>query len=187
MKPWNLLVGAILIGCGSSHSSSLDAPVQLSDAPPGSNVISGSVNGTNFDTTVSVYWIGMPDSPATDTVVYMFDHSVPCDALTNAGWDGTLSSGTQILELKIVGQSPATYPVTQNAQHNPAAGESVAAYTVAGPTATDNFASATSIALSTIGTPAAGQFATGTFQLTVTGGMLSGKYAASYCGTGREP
>jgi hypothetical protein len=181
---------AVLVGCGGSNigGGHIDAASQQQiDAPPGSNTITGMVNGTNFNTVVSCHWIGMPDSPTTDTVVYLFDRSVPCSAITAAGWDGTLAAGTQILELEMIGQSPASYPVTQNAQHIPAPSESVAAYTVAGPSATDNFATATAITLTTIGTPAAGHFASGNFQLTLAGGMLHGTYSASYCAAGREP
>jgi hypothetical protein len=176
-----------LVACGNNKTNGADAHGGSADAPAGANTISGTVNGTGFTTVGASYWIGMPDSPTTDTVVYLFDRSVACSALTNAGWDAALTAGTQILELKMVGLTPATYPVTQNAQHIPASGESVAAYGVAAPTVTDNFSTATSIVLTSIGTKTAGQLAAGSFNLTVTGGSLTGTYDAGFCATGREP
>lgn len=206
MKTLSLLVLAIaVVACGNKSSGGgggggggmidapagggqHDAPVQTPDAPAGANTITGMVSGTGFTTVGASYWIGSPDSPATDTVVYLFDKAVQCSQIVAAGWDvSVLTAGTQILELKMVGKAPKAYPVTMQAQHVPAAGESVAAYSVAGAGAMDNFSTATSITLTTIGTPANGQFASGSFQLTVTGGTLSGTYAAPYCAAGREP
>ncbi|MBV8762349.1 MAG: hypothetical protein JO257_33980, partial [Deltaproteobacteria bacterium] len=159
-----------------------DAPAS-SDAPPGSNMISGSVGGKTFGTVGASYVIGMPDSPSTDTVVYLFDGAVACSSITAAGWDSNLPAGTQVLELKMVGKAPATYAQTTAATHVPAPGEAAVSYTLAMPSATDMIASGGTVTLSTLSASAA----TGTFHVTFSNGMLDGKFDAPACANGREP
>src|SRR5207302_5627133 len=130
-----VLCGLIVAGCGGGTSSAnVDAPASV-DAPVGANMITGTVNGNNFTTVGSTYWIGMPDSPTTDTVIYLFDRTVACSGIIAAGWDAALAAGTQILELKMVGKTAMAYPITTAATRIPAAGESIASYTLAAPTA----------------------------------------------------
>ncbi|MEP6860848.1 MAG: hypothetical protein ABJE66_09525 [Deltaproteobacteria bacterium] len=140
-----------------------------------------------FTNALSVYWIGSPDSPSTDTVLYIFDHVVGCDQIVNVGWDTGLAPGTQILELKMVGKTPATYPETTAATHIPAPGESASSYTVAAAGAMDLMATGGSVTLASLGTPAAGNFAVGTFHVTFGSGVLDGTYTAAFCLKGREP
>jgi hypothetical protein len=174
-----------LTACGGSGNTT-DAGNTI-DTPAGSNTISGTVKGTGFTTVGATYWIGAPDSPATDTVVYMFDRAVQCNQITTIGWDTALASGTQILELKMVGKTPAAYPTTTSPSHIPAAGESLSSYTVAAAGAMDNIATGGSVTLTTIGTPTAGSAATGSFHLTFGTDSLDGTYASPFCMAGREP
>lgn len=173
--------------CGGASTAAPDAPATSPDAPPGSTSITGMVGGTSFTNAMSVYWIGSPDSPSTDTVIYLFDHTVGCDQIVNAGWDTGLVTGTQILELKVVGKTPSSYPETTVATHVPAPGESASSYTVAAAGAMDMIASGGSVTLTSLGTPAASNFAVGTFHVTFGSGTLDGTYAAPFCLKGREP
>ena len=156
------------------------------DAPAGANTIQGMVDGSPFATAAASFWIGAPDSPASDTVVYVFDRPVPCSAIVDAGWDSALTPGTKILELKEVGMDSATYPNTPAATHIPAPGESFSSYTVAAPSASDLGATGGSVTLSALGS-AAGGFASGAFDLTFAGGSLAGTFDATFCAAGREP
>lgn len=182
----NFLAVIALGACGGSAATP-DAMANLTDAPPGSSSISGMVGGTTFTSAMSVYWVGSPDSPATDTVIYVFDHVVGCDQIVDAGWDTGLSTGTQILELKMVGKTAGTYPQTTAATHVPAPGESASSYTVAAAGAMDMIASGGSVTLTALGAPAAGGFAVGTFHVTLGAGALDGRYTAPFCLKGREP
>jgi hypothetical protein len=185
MKP---ILSVIALGaCGGGATGSPDAATVGPDAPAGSSSITGMVGGTTFTSAMSVYWIGSPDSPSSDTVIYLFDHVVACDQIVNAGWDTGLAAGTQILELKMVGKAPSTYPETTAATHVPAPGESASSYTVAAAGATDMIASGGTVTLSSLGAPSAGSFAVGTFHVTFPSGALDGAYTAPFCLKGREP
>lgn len=173
--------------CGGGPTAASDAPETSPDAPPGSNSITGMVGGTTFTNAMSAYWIGSPDSPSTDTVIYVFDHTVRCDQIVDAGWDAGLMTGTQILELKMVGKTPGTYPETTAATHVPAPGESASSYTVAAAGAMDMIASGGSVTLTSLGTPTAGNFAVGSFHVTFASGALDGTYTSPFCPKGREP
>src|SRR5437879_4498387 len=108
-KLWLVTLAAALAACSSKSSSNPDASTTGADAPADANMISGTVNGTGFTAVMATYWIGSPDSPATDTVIYMFDRNIACNQITTAGWDTAIPSGTQILEMKMVGKTPSTY------------------------------------------------------------------------------
>ncbi|GEM_PF-3430142 len=178
-----LVVGA----CGGGATATSDAPASSPDAPAGSTSITGMVGGTMFTNAMSVYWIGSPDSPTTDTVIYLFDHAVGCEQIINAGWDAGLAAGTQILELKMVGKAPSTYGETTAATHVPAPGESASSYTIAAAGAMDMIASGGSVTLASLGMSATGNFAVGTFHVTFGSGALDGTYTAPFCQKGREP
>ena len=187
MRGLRIILLTALAACGSSKNSSVDAASGSPDAPAGSNTITGAIGGTGFTTVGATYWIGAPDSPATDTVIYMFDRAIACNQITTAGWDTMIPGGTQILEMKMVGKTPQAYPNTTAASHIPAAGESLSSYTVAAAGATDMIASGGSVTLATIAAPAAGNFATGMFHITFGNGSLDGNFDAAFCMTGREP
>jgi hypothetical protein len=174
----------VLFAATACGSSSQGATV---DAPAGSNTITGTVDGTTFAQVAATYWVGSPDNPDTDTVIYVFDRATECGAITAAGWDTAVPAGTQILELKLVGKTPQTYPATTAASHIPATNESAPSYTVAAPTATDQVAVGGSVTLSKLETPSAGSFASGTFHIAFAHGTLDGAFASAYCASGREP
>jgi hypothetical protein len=183
----HLLTLVALGACGGGSPATPDASTTSPDAPTGSTSIMGMVGSTTFTVAMSVYWIGTPDSPSTDTVIYLFDHPVGCAQIVNAGWDTGLVTGTQILELKMVGMAQRSYPETTAATHVPAPGESASSYTVAAAGAMDMIASSGSVTLTSLGTPATGSFAVGTFHVTFGSGVLDGTYAAPFCLKGREP
>ena len=187
MQRLHLASLAMAAACGSPGNAGSDATTTTADAPAGSNTITGAIGGTGFNVVMSTYWIGAPDSPSTDTVLYMFDHVVMCGQITNAGWDTGLPTGTQILEMKLVGKAANTYPNTTAATRIPAPGESLSSYTVAAAGATDMVASGGSVTLATIETPSAGNFAIGAFHITFPTGSLDGKFDAPFCAAGREP
>ena len=162
-----------------------DAPATMPDAPAGANTITGMVGGTPFTSVNAAYWIGKPDRPGTDTVIYVFDRAVLCNQMTLAGWDGALPAGTQILEMKMAGTTLANYP--NGAAANPAAGQSYSGYTVAMPNAGDTPANSGFVTLTKLDAPTSTGFASGAFHLIIPGGSLDGTYAAGYCATGREP
>lgn len=188
MRTSSLPLAALLAACGGNSSQTVDAPggdaQGTTDAPPGSNTITGSMNGAGFNTVGASYWIGNPDIPG-NTVIYVFDQPVACSQMTAAGWDAALPTGYQILEIKMNGTTPANYP--DQSLPTPPTGKSYSGYTVAMPTATDVGASGGSVSLTSLGLPNASGFAVGTFQLTWSAGSLDGKYDAPYCATGREP
>ncbi|MDB4953997.1 MAG: hypothetical protein JWO36_1566 [Myxococcales bacterium] len=195
MQAFRIITIATLAACSGSNTGAGDASNTIDssptvDAPAGSTTITGSVGGKGFSTVMSTYWIGMPDADplGPDTVIYIFDKTVACNQITTAGWDTAAGlSGGQILEMKMVGTSPRAYPNTTAASHIPAKNESLSSYTIAGAGAADMIASGGSVTLSTLGTPAAGQFATGTFHITFSNGSLDGTFTAPYCAAGREP
>jgi hypothetical protein len=182
----NLLAVVALGACGGSTATP-DAFATSPDAPAGSTSITGMVGSTAFTNAMSVYWIGSPDSPGTDTVIYLFDHLVGCDQIVNTGWDTGLVTGTQILELKTVGKTPGSYPETTAGTHVPAPGESASSYTVAAAGAMDMIASGGTVTLTSLGTPGVGNFAVGMFHVTFASGALDGSFAAPFCLKGREP
>ena len=188
MKQFACSVLLITAACGSSATSPVDATtVVTGDAPAGSNTVTGMVNGKGFTMAKSTFWVGSPDSPATDTVLYLFDATIACGDIVAAGWDTTIPAGTQILELKMVGKTAMAYPTTTAPSHVPAPGESLSSYTVAASTATDQISSGGSVTLTTIESPGAGRFATGSFHLTFPSGSLDGTFDAPFCMAGREP
>src|SRR5262245_5214336 len=119
----------VVSGCGSSAGDEGPAP------PTGSGSIHGTVGGKPFDTVGASYAIGQSDDPARTTVVYVFDRAIACAELGSPGWDARIADGTQVVEMKLIGKAPATYPV------------------VSGATAGDGQASANYTLSSTKGTP----------------------------------
>ena len=176
-----VLVSGVVLGfaaaCGGKKSSG------GSTVPGGSGSISGSVAGHPDSTVAASYLIGSPDDPAT-TVVYAFDTPVLCSDITATGWDTRITDGTQILEMKMIGQSLQTYVVATNAVA--AAGRSTVNYTLSSTTGTPQevLSSGGNVVLST---RTSGVGATGTFALSFPAGSLTGTYDAAFCAGGREP
>jgi hypothetical protein len=167
----------------------------------GANAISGSADGLEpFNTLSSALWISKLDaasaggSPQT-TVVYLFSSAMACDGLKNAGWDKTLSTGTQYLETKMrwKGSPPAvlpeSYPVVETAAADatvPPDGSAFALWARAPRPPNTNEISANQ---GTVTLTALNQSASmaGRFSVSYNGGSLSGTFSAIYCPDGREP
>ena len=124
-----------LAACSGGSSSVVGTPgtdagatgSSVSDAAGGSGSIDGSIGGTPFGGAAASLWIGAPDDPAT-TVVYLFSKPVACSDLATPGWDTRIADGTQMLEMKMFGTSPATYNVVTT--QTPAPGEAAVNYTL---------------------------------------------------------
>lgn len=157
------------------------------DAPEGgvggTGTITGSVKGATFDTVKSAYWIGLPDDPAT-TAVYLVGASITCADISKSGWSHTITAGTQIFEMIMVGTAPGTFKVTTATA--PAAGEAEVQYIFAQPTRNETRANGGSVTLATL---TAKTEAKGTFSVTFADvtSKLEGTFDAAYCATGHEP
>ena len=153
------------------------------DTTTGGNTISGSADGTPFDTVSMALWFGAPDDPAT-TVIYVFSKPVKCSDFSTPGWDKRITDKTQFLEMKMFGLTPATYTVTTSA--TPAPGEASVNYTLSSTSGVpvETASSGGTVTLSTI-TPTTN--ATGSFALHFGANNLNGTYDATYCPGGHEP
>ncbi|MEZ4235435.1 MAG: hypothetical protein R3F59_04590 [Myxococcota bacterium] len=152
--------------------------------PPGagSGTVAGAYDGRPFDTVGAAWRIGHPDDPEQTLVVYVFDQPVDCADLASPGWD-TRIDGAQSVEIKVVGLSPGTYPVT--ASRTAAPGESDVNYTL---TATSGTPVEVSADTGTVVLDAVTDGAAGTFDLAfATGDTLAGTFDATACPDGSEP
>ena len=151
----------------------------------GDGTVLGMANGQPFLHVRTAYWIGAPDSAAT-TVVYLLSSPVACRDLQTPGWDGRITDGTQILEMKLFGTTaPATFTVTTSP--TPAPGEASANDTLSSTTGTpaETSASGGIVRLSSLSSSTS---AVGTFQLAYAGGgSLMGDFQAVFCPGGHEP
>ena len=195
--PWRLLLLAsgATVGCSGSADRA-DQPdttgaaagagsscQSTSDSALGVGVVSGAINGVSFGAVANSLWIGQPDSAET-TVVYLFSQSVVCSALCAPGWDARIADGTQVLELKALGVSPATFPVVKTL--TPATGEAVVSSTISNTSTTpsETVGSGGTLTLTQLQQK---QTATGTFDLLFASDDLNGSFTAAYCPEGHEP
>ena len=168
----------VLAGCASANTP------EVPSEPQGTGTVSGSVDGRSFDEVAAAYIIGKPDDPVQTTVIYVFDTPIGCNQIDMTGWDETVPDQSQSIEIKLIGTSAGEYLVA--ADGRPSTGECDANYTVTSTSGTPSEVSATagSVLLTSIdGTSAA----TGTFDLTIPGGSVTGTFAADACARGREP
>jgi hypothetical protein len=160
-----------------------DSGPSVSDAGSGSGSVDGSVGGTPFGGAAASLWIGSPDDPAT-TVVYLFSKPVACGDLATPGWDTRIPNGTQMLEMKMFGTSPATYKVVTT--QTPAPGEAAVNYTLSttSGTPTEQVGSGGTITLTKT---TASVRATGSFALNFATSNIAGTFDAAFCAGGHEP
>ncbi len=165
-----------LAGCDDG-STGADAGV-----PGGSGTIAGTLSGRPFETVAASYLAGRPDDADRTLVIYVFDEPVPCALLGDTGWDFHIGDGTQVLEMKVIGKAPGTYPITVR----PSAGQADVNYTVSATRATPSEVRATSgeVRLTEV---VEGATAAGTFDLTFPGGTVTGAFSAAFCDDAREP
>ena len=170
-------------GAPRADAGGSDGGPSVSDAGGGSGSVDGSVGGTPFGGAAASLWIGSPDDPAT-TVVYLFSEPVTCSELATPGWDTRITNGTQMLEMKMFGTSPATYKVVTT--QTPAPGEAAVNYTLSATsgTPTEQVGSGGTI---TLARTTAGVRATGSFALNFATSNIAGTFDAAFCAGGHEP
>jgi hypothetical protein len=194
--PLVVSLGLTMAACDAFGPDTADEPDQPSvaadaspcgppvDAAAGSGTISGLVNGAPFDSVATSLWIGAPDSPST-TVVFLLSRPTGCSELCSPGWDTRIRANTQILEIKMVGTTPATFAVVAGV--TPGLGEAATTYTLSANTGVPNEigGSGGTVTLTTLA-PAA--TAAGRFTLAFGGGEdLDGIFDAAFCSGGHEP
>jgi hypothetical protein len=145
------------------------------------------INNMPFATpTTSLFFEALDASNNTNTtVVYLFSKPVQCSDIQAAAWDGRITDGTQILELKMWGTTPAMdYTVTSSA--TPAPGEAAVSYSVSvnGGATNDFVGTGGKVRLET---RVAQSKVTGSFMVTWATGSLNGTYNSTYCPGGTEP
>jgi hypothetical protein len=178
---WRRFALVACVASGGLACTSNDAPTS-DDGDPGSGTASGMVGKQRFESVADARWIGAPDDPAKTRVIYVFDNTVSCSALSNAGWDQVVQDGTQAVEIKIIGTGEGTYPVSSR----PATGEADVNYTLTSTSSTPSeiTASAGSVTITSFVVDTS---ADGSFDLTVPGGSVAGTFHATYCPSGHEP
>jgi hypothetical protein len=184
-----------LAGCGSGFPSSggpsdagspgADAghPTVDAGSPAATSTVSGSVKSMPFSVAATSLWLGNPDDPAS-VVVYVFSKPVTCSDITSMGWDTRITDATQALEMKLIGTTPATYPVATGP--NVGQGEASVNYTLTSTSHTpmEQISSGGSVVLSTV-VPMS--HVTGSFSLNFATESLTGTFNATYCPGGSEP
>jgi hypothetical protein len=173
---------------GAGHAGNGGGTAGTTGAAGGVGANGSSVSGAPTDMAYSsigsVFWAGMPDV-AGSTVVYIFSKTLNCTDISKAGWDTTIPKGTQILEMKMMGNTPKAYTPVIGAGNFPSTGQAQVNYALAtGGAPVETFASAGSVTLSTI---VASTKVTGSFNLMFGANAVTGTYSATYCNVGREP
>jgi hypothetical protein len=153
-------------GAGGSAGGVRDA-----GSLPG-NTISGSVMGTSFTTVASSYWIGHPSAGSPPTQVYLSDQELPCQSLALPGWDKTLATSSQLLEIDLAGSALTTYRVGTDADANYVGG-------AFNPTASGGTVTLTAVNPS--------QNIVGSFDIQFDTTALMGTFDGSFCADGVEP
>ena len=173
-------------GDGATDSGDAKAVPVLDGAPAsgaGSGTISGAVNGASFTSVATSYVLGAPDDAAT-TVVYLFSKAVACSDLTAPGWDTRIANGTQFVELKMFGTTPATYKVVTTL--TPAPGEASVNYTLSATTGTpaEQSGGGGTVTLNDVQPSTS---ASGSFALVFGTSHLDGAFESAFCAGGHEP
>lgn len=169
-----------LEACGSSAAESSHAGTMAT----GSGTGNGTVATHRFGAVRSAYFIGRSDDPANTIVIYVFDATVACSALSSPGWDSRILDGTGALEMKLLGTDVAEYPVSSSPTG--ASGEASVNFTLSSTTATPQEESSTSGSVK-LASVTAGKSASGTFDLVFPSGSLRGTFDAAWCANGHEP
>ena len=173
-----LLAVVLSAACGSKKNGGSTPGVAH-----GTGTISGGVGGQPFNTVGAAYHIGAPDDAST-AVVYLFSNPILCSDITAAGWDGAITDGTDILEIKAIGTTAAVYPVS-NAPTAPS-GDASVNYTLSSTTGTpvETIGTSGSVTFTTL---TSGSSAVGSFTIGFAGSSLTGTFDAAFCAAGREP
>jgi hypothetical protein len=166
-----------------------DAPAAALAIPPvdagaeEENTIGGSAGGASFTHVAAAFVIESPESEAT-TVIYLLSKPVRCVDLSFSDWDRTITNGTLVLELKILGKVPGSFLVVSTP--TPSTREAVAEWmrASADPSPVEVSSTGGWVVLDSLSSagPAKGSFA-----LEFGAGQLTGKFNAALCPGGHEP
>jgi hypothetical protein len=140
-------------------------------------------NGARFDSVATSLWVGAPDSSST-TVVFLLSRPTACSELCSAGWDRWIRADTQILELKVVGTTPADFAVVESSTPGP--GQAVATYALSSTDGAPNEigGSGGTVTLTNL---VPGVAASGKFSLSFGSAEdLDGTFDAAFCPEGHE-
>ena len=127
-----MIAALVVSGCSSAD-----------DGVGGSGSIAGDIDGSVRPTrSPAPHPIGQPDDPDCTLVIYVFDAPIACSEIADTGWDEGVADATQSLEMKLVGNTPASYPIPEDG--TPATGEADVNYTLTSTSGTPSEISATS-------------------------------------------
>jgi hypothetical protein len=145
--------------------------------------IAGSAGGAPFTRIASAFVIENPESEVT-TVVYLFSNPVRCLDLSFSGWDRTITNGTLVLELKLMGKAPGSFLAvsTPTLSMREAAAQWMRAS--ADPPPIEVRSTGGWVTLDTL-VPRGPT--TGTFSLAFGTGQVTGGFKAAFCAGGHEP
>jgi hypothetical protein len=172
---WVSLFALALLTLSACSSSQTDC----STSAAGSGQASGTLSGKSFDQVRAAYGIGKPDDVLRTTVLYVFDQPIPCCDIVDPGWDARITDGTLVVEMKLIGKTPGTYPVASGP--NAGQGQASVNYTVSSTSGTpaEEGASGGTVTLESGGK--------GSFDLSFPDGQTTGTFAAVSCSGGHEP
>jgi hypothetical protein len=161
------------------------APVltPVEDASGEPSRIAGSAGGAPFTHVAAAFVIENPESDAT-TVVYLFSNPVRCLDLSFAGWDRTITNGTLVLELKLLGKAPGSFLAVTGPTLSTREGAAQWMRASADPPPIEVRSTGGWITLDTL---VPGGHTTGTFSLHFGAGPLTGTFDAAFCAGGHEP
>jgi hypothetical protein len=163
--------------------SIVPSPGQDANGADEDGTVAGSAGGAPFTRIASAFVIENPESEAT-TVIYLFSNPVRCLDLSFSGWDRTITKGTLVLELKLLGKTPGSFLAvsTPTPSMREAAAEWMRAS--ADPPPIEVRSTGGWVTLDTL---VARGPTTGTFALAFGRGQLTGGFKAAFCAGGHEP
>jgi hypothetical protein len=159
-------------GAGTSGSGGSVGGVGGSAVSLPGNSLNGTLMGMSFTVAATSYWIGMPGGGSAPTQIYLVDEKLSCQAISAPGWDKTIATSTQVLEMGVFGSMPGTYHINTDADANYLGG---------------NYNPSADGGTITITTVNPGQNIVGSFDLTFVADTLKGMFDASWCASGVEP
>ncbi len=165
------VVCLVVAGSGSACGTSSTSGGAAAGSLPG-NTINGSVMGMNLVVAATSYWIGHPSVGGAQTQIYISDEKLPCQMISAPGWDKTIGTSSQVLEMGLAAAAVSTFTIRTDADANYLGGPynpSADAGTV------------------TVAEVHPSQNIIGSFDIHFGADTLSGMFNASFCETGVEP
>jgi hypothetical protein len=158
-------------------------PAQVDGGREGENSIAGSAGGTPFSQIAAAFVIENPESDLA-TVIYLLSKPVRCIDLSFAGWDRTITGGTLVLELKLLGKSPGTYLAVPSPTLFPGEGAAEWMRTSSDPPPIEVRSQGGEITVDSLDPRGS---TTGSFTLEFGKDRLKGNFNAAFCTNGHEP